>query len=54
MKKYECKECGYIYEEVLGDPDGGVKPETEWKDVPHDWVCPVCKESKSEFTQLKQ
>ncbi len=23
MAKYECTVCGYIYDPVLGDPDGG-------------------------------
>lgn len=51
MKKYVCLVCGYIYDEVDGDPDNGVAPGTVWKDVPEDWVCPVCGASKDEFEE---
>jgi rubredoxin len=36
MKKYKCLVCGYVYDPVEGDPDGG-------------WVCPVCGVAKSDF-----
>ena len=26
MKKYKCTVCGYIYDPVEGDPDGGINP----------------------------
>ena len=42
MKKYECGPCGYEYDPAVGDPDGGIAPGTEFKDIPDDWVCPVC------------
>jgi len=53
MKKYECTVCGYIYDETLGDPDGGIAPGTKWEDIPEDWVCPVCGVSKDEFEEVK-
>ena len=28
MKQYECKPCGYIYDEAAGDPDNGIAPGT--------------------------
>lgn len=31
---------GYIYDPAVGDPDNGVEPGTEFKDLPADWVCP--------------
>jgi flavin reductase (DIM6/NTAB) family NADH-FMN oxidoreductase RutF/rubredoxin len=49
MRKYRCTVCGYIYDPVLGDPDGGVKPGTAFEDIPDDWVCPVCGVSKDQF-----
>ena len=52
MKKYICSICGYIYDESLGDPDGGIAPGTEWKDVPENFVCPLCGATKSDFTEM--
>jgi len=49
MQKYICKVCGYIYDPQLGDPDSGIKPGTEFKDIPDDWFCPVCTVDKSQF-----
>ncbi|MFA5422134.1 MAG: rubredoxin [Bacilli bacterium] len=47
--KYQCTACGYIYDEELGDPDGGISPGTKWEDVPEDWTCPLCGVDKSQF-----
>ena len=49
MKKYKCTVCGYIYDPVEGDHDGGIAPGTPFEDIPDDWVCPVCGVSKSDF-----
>ena len=40
---YVCNVCGYVY-----DPkeNGGV----EFKDLPEDFVCPVCGVGKDEFS----
>jgi flavin reductase (DIM6/NTAB) family NADH-FMN oxidoreductase RutF/rubredoxin len=44
-KKYECTECGYIYDEAEED--------IRFADLPDDWVCPVCGSEKSEFVEVK-
>lgn len=49
MKKYVCTLCGYVYDEALGDPDGGITPGTKFEDIPEDWVCPFCGATKSAF-----
>ena len=49
MKKYVCTVCGYEYDPAIGDPDGGIAPGTEFKDIPEDWVCPVCGVGKDDF-----
>ena len=49
--RYVCTVCGYIYEEVAGDPDHGVAPGTAWADVPEDYVCPLCGVGKDLFEQ---
>jgi rubredoxin len=48
--KYECP-CGYIYDEVAGDPDNGVEPGVKWADLPDDFACPICGLGKDEVTQ---
>jgi len=47
--KYLCDSCGYIYYETVGDIKSGIKPGTKWKDVPSDYVCPMCKVGKEMF-----
>ncbi len=47
--KYVCTVCDYVYDPVVGDPDGGVAAGTEFKDIPDDWVCPICGVTKEDF-----
>jgi len=49
MDKYECAVCGYIYDPALGDPENGIAAGTAFKDIPDDWVCPVCGADKDQF-----
>ena len=53
FKKWECNECGYVYDEKLGDEDHGLAPGTRWADVPEDWECPDCGVGKSDFDMLE-
>lgn len=52
MKKFECTVCGYIYDPEVGDPESGIAPGTLFKDLPEDWVCPVCGADKSMFEEV--
>ena len=47
--KYECIECKYIYNPKYGNEKAGIKPGTKFDELPKDWVCPVCGESKEGF-----
>ena len=49
MAKWECIVCGWIYDEVTGDPDSGIAPGTQWEDIPEDWLCPDCGVGKEDF-----
>lgn len=49
--KYQCSICGYIYDPLIGDPDGGIKPGTSFENLPDNWVCPVCGAGKADFTK---
>jgi rubredoxin len=53
MKKWQCTICGYIYDPQIGDPDNGIKPGTDFEDLPDNWVCPVCGASKDEFEVME-
>jgi rubredoxin len=51
IKKYTCSICGYVYDPSAGDPENGVAPGTEFKDLPEEWVCPVCGAAKDMFEE---
>lgn len=53
MKKYVCIPCGWVYDPVDGDPDGGIAPGTAFEDIPGDWVCPWCGAGKEDFTEVE-
>jgi rubredoxin len=42
--KYVCSICGYVYDPAEND---GVA----FEDLPEDWVCPRCKQSKDKFNK---
>ena len=52
-RKYQCANCGYIYDEELGLPGEGIAPGTRFEDIPDDWICPDCGMSKSQFELLE-
>ena len=49
--EYKCGSCSYIYIPQDGDPSQGVKPNTAFEDLPHNWVCPVCGAAKNKLNQ---
>ena len=48
-----CLICGWIYDEVDGDPDHGIAPGTLWADVNMNWVCPECGARKEDFEMVR-
>ncbi len=52
MERWQCEVCPYIYDPVLGDTENGVAPGTRFKDLPYDWVCPVCGVGKDDFRKI--
>jgi rubredoxin len=49
VDKYECSICGYIYDPGTGDEECSIPPETEFEDLPDNWLCPICEADKSVF-----
>jgi len=48
----------FIYDPSLGDPDNingnvPILPGTAFKDLPEDWVCPICGTVKAEFVPYR-
>lgn len=48
-RQFLCRACGFIYDEKLGDPDGGLPAGTRYEDIADDWVCPLCGVTKKDF-----
>ncbi len=48
-RQYLCRACGWIYDEKVGDIDGGLPAGTRFEDIPDDWVCPLCGVTKRDF-----
>ena len=48
-RRYQCANCGFIYDEAFGLPDEGLAPGTRFEDIPDTWICPDCGMSKSQF-----
>ena len=53
FKIWQCRTCGYIYNEAEGDADEGLAPGTRWSDIPESWECPMCGTSKSDFDMIE-
>lgn len=46
---YECRSCGYKYDEAVGDPSYPIPPGFQFEKLPDDWRCPTCGAAKSFF-----
>ncbi len=51
--KWLCVPCGYIYDENIWDPDGGIAAWTKFEDIPDTWRCPVCWVWKWDFILIE-
>jgi len=52
MDKYRCVLCGYVYDQAVGDPEGGVEAGTVFHELPESWACPECGAGLDEFETL--
>ena len=54
-KRYQCTDCGYIYDEAQGCPHEGFAPGTRWAQIPDNWACPDCAvRDKPDFVALTE
>ena len=52
-KTWQCRTCGFIYDEAEGDLGEGLAPGTRWADIPDDWYCPTCGAEKIDFEMVE-
>jgi len=41
-KRYQCPDCGYVYDEKSGDAHEGYPPGMQFEELPEEFVCPDC------------
>ncbi|KAK4409379.1 UNVERIFIED_CONTAM: Rubredoxin-1 [Sesamum angustifolium] len=46
---YECRSCGYKYDQAVGDPSYPIPPGLPFDKLPDDWRCPTCGASQNFF-----
>ncbi|GAV90422.1 Rubredoxin domain-containing protein [Cephalotus follicularis] len=46
---YECRSCGFKFDEAVGDPSYPIPPGLNFYKLPEDWRCPTCGAAKSFF-----
>ncbi|KAD4584936.1 hypothetical protein E3N88_22537 [Mikania micrantha] len=46
---FECRSCGYLYNEAAGDPSYPIPPGLPFDRFPDDWRCPTCGAAKGFF-----
>ena len=51
LMKYVCEVCGWVYDEEVGYPEGGIAPGTKFEDLPEDFECPLCGVGKDQFSE---
>ena len=49
--RYVCSICGFVYDPAVGDPEHGIPAGTAFEDLPDDWKCPRCRQSKDKFNK---
>ena len=52
-RNWQCRTCGFIYNEADGLPDEGIAPGTRWADIPDTWICPLCGTRKADFDMIE-
>ena len=52
-RTWQCRTCGFIYDEAEGAPEEGLPPGTRWAEIPADWVCPLCGTPKADFDMIE-
>jgi rubredoxin len=55
MSQHQCPECGFVYDDALGDSFSGYPAGTAFADLPADYNCPdCCVRDKPDFIALPE
>lgn len=49
---YQCESCLTVYDETYGDSNSDIKAGTQFKDLPNNYSCPTCGNTKESFSQI--
>lgn len=52
MDSFQCMICGYVYNPARGDPSMDISPGTDFKNLPGEWRCPVCRATPDKFRNV--
>ena len=50
MLIHVCQLCGYEYDPKKGDIENDIEKDTDFDELPADWVCPLCGAGKEDFS----
>ncbi|AOZ04610.1 rubredoxin [Cupriavidus malaysiensis] len=53
MTVWQCRICGFVYDEAAGMPEHGIVAGTPWQAVPESWSCPECGVRKGDFEMVE-
>ena len=53
-EKYECEQCGYIYEPAVGNLNIDIAPKITFEYIPEHWLCPIYGFGKDVFVPLEE
>lgn len=54
MRKWICLVCDYVYDPEVGDETQDIPPDTPFRDLPDNWLCPGCGVEKEELEALRE
>ncbi len=49
---HQCPKCFSVYDVVFGEPENSIVPGTAFVDLPENYCCPLCEESKKVFVPV--
>ncbi len=52
--KHVCDVCGWVYDELIGDPANGITQGARLEDLSDDFACPLCYVGKEDFSEVDE